>query len=100
MAILTVEEAAEVCRADSDHEYLLLQSYVDAASIWINRVTEGEFGLDAPEDIKLAARMLVAHWHDNRGSAMVDRTYVIPFGVRMLVANHRSFAHGSGNEIG
>lgn len=93
MAILTLDDAKLALRVDHDHEDVLIQGYIDAAEQWINRVTGKTFD-PAPADVTLAAQMLVAHWYDARAAASEKAMQAVPFGVRALIANHRSFAHG------
>lgn len=93
MAILTLEDAKLALRIDHAHEDVLIQGYIDAADAWVSRVTGKSFD-PAPADVKQAARMLVAHWYDNREAASEKAMQAVPFGVRALIANHRSFAHG------
>lgn len=95
MAILELSEAKRVLRVDHDDEDTDIQAYIDAAERWIGKVIGKEVN---PEnaDLRQAARMLVSHWYDPTGRAAVaDRvTTAVPFGVRALLANHRSFVHG------
>lgn len=93
MAILTIAEAKEAARIDSDDEILTIQAYADAAQVWIERVTGKTFD-PAPEDVKQAARMLVAYWYDQRHAATEDARTDAPMGVRAMLATRRSFAHG------
>lgn len=90
--ILTLDEARRAARVLHDDDDLLIQSYADAAQVWIERVTGAVFD-PAPEDVKQIARLLVAHWYDNRhaaGEGMAET----PLGVRSLIATRRRFAHG------
>lgn len=98
MSILSVFDARLAARVDGDDENLLLQSYSDAATAWINRVTGKNFDADAPEDVKQAARMLVAHWFDQRSAVAEVQQRSVPYGVRALLASHRTFAHGQRQE--
>lgn len=81
-------------RVDDNDEDALIGGYILAAEAWIKRVTGKEFAEGAPEDIQQAAAMLVAHWYDQRAAASDEASRPVPFGVRALVAGHRSFAHG------
>ncbi|WP_206774426.1 head-tail connector protein, partial [Bacillus cereus] len=58
--VLTVEEAKKYLRVDGDEEDDLITSFVEAAEIYIKNV-------DLKSELaKLAARILIAHWHENR----------------------------------
>ncbi|MDB5654289.1 MAG: hypothetical protein JWQ94_1902 [Tardiphaga sp.] len=46
---------------------------------------------DVPEPLRLALRMLVAHWYDNRG-VVASGTALLPAGVAALIAPHRGLA--------
>jgi uncharacterized phiE125 gp8 family phage protein len=49
----------------------------------------GNAGTDAPEGIRMAARLLVSHWYDNR-SAVTERGAVeVPMAVKFLLAKYR-----------
>lgn len=93
MAILSLDDAKACLRVDHDEEDLLIQGYMDAAQAWIERVTGRTFE-SAPADIQQAARMLIAHWYDTRAGVSEKAMAAVPMGIRSLVANHRSFAHG------
>ena len=79
MAILSLDDAKACLRVDHDEEDLLIQ---------------GKTFDPAPADIQQAARMLVAHWYDTRTGVSEKAMAAVPMGIRSLVANHRSFAHG------
>ncbi|MGQ7792922.1 head-tail connector protein [Faunimonas sp. B44] len=50
----------------------------------------GTSGVDVPQPIRLAIRMLVAHWYENRSPAMSsDRPLEGPAGWRALIAPYR-----------
>lgn len=93
--ILTLTEAKEAANIGSgqDEWDLLIQAYSDAAQIWIERVT-GKIYDPAPEDVKQAARMLVAFWFINRDAATETARTAVPYGVSAMLATRRSFAHG------
>lgn len=93
MPILTLDQAKAVCRVDHYHEDELIQGYADAAEAWIDRVTGKTFN-PAPADIMQAARMLVAFWYDARSGVSENTMTAVPLGIRAMLANHRSFAHG------
>jgi uncharacterized phiE125 gp8 family phage protein len=50
----------------------------------------GSSGVDVPQPLRLAMRLLVTHWFENRSAAMLgDGTSATPFGYRALVAPFR-----------
>ncbi|MBB1247453.1 head-tail connector protein [Rhizobium sp. G21] len=54
-------------------------------------VTAG-YGDDAnavPPSIRLALKMLVAHWYERREATQIESFVDLPFGVRALLAPHR-----------
>ncbi|PHG55647.1 head-tail connector protein [Bacillus toyonensis] len=63
--VLTVEEAKKYLRVDGDEEDDLITSFVEAAEIYIKNATSKHVDVKS-ELAKLAARILIAHWHENR----------------------------------
>ncbi|HEQ3529088.1 head-tail connector protein [Bacillus thuringiensis] len=63
--VLTVEEAKKYLRVDGDEEDDLITSFVIAAEIYIQNATGQDVKLDS-ELAKLAARILISHWYENR----------------------------------
>ncbi|MED2492498.1 head-tail connector protein, partial [Bacillus thuringiensis] len=63
--VLTLEEAKKYLRVDGDEEDDLITSFVEAAEIYIKNATSKNVDLKS-ELAKLAARILIAHWHENR----------------------------------
>ncbi|HDW3058518.1 TPA: phage gp6-like head-tail connector protein [Bacillus cereus] len=64
--VLTVEEAKKYLRVDGDEEEDdLITSFVIAAEIYIQNATGQDVKLDS-ELAKLAARILISHWYENR----------------------------------
>ncbi|PHG55566.1 head-tail connector protein [Bacillus toyonensis] len=63
--VLTLEEAKKYLRVDGDEEDDLITSFVEAAEIYIKNATSKHVDLNS-ELAKLAARILIAHWHENR----------------------------------
>lgn len=50
----------------------------------------GASGLDVPQPLRQAVRMLVAHWYENRGAVVMGETWTAtPFGYREMVAPYR-----------
>lgn len=86
-------------RVDHDDEDWLIQGYCDAAQAWIERVTAKTFD-PAPADIQQVARMLVAHWYDTRLAVTEAQMMPVPYGIKALIANHRSFGHGDVDATG
>ncbi|OOR14196.1 DNA-packaging protein [Bacillus cereus] len=63
--VLTLEEAKKYLRADGDEEDDLITSFVTAAEIYIKNATSKNVDLKS-ELAKLAARILISHWYENR----------------------------------
>lgn len=49
-------------------------------------------GSAAPHSVKMAIKLLVGQWFEQRAAAVEKTTYEIPNGIAALLANHRSFA--------
>lgn len=62
---LTLEEAKKYLRVDGDEEDELITSFIAAAEIYIKNATSKNVDLKS-ELAKLAARILIAHWYENR----------------------------------
>ncbi|MGE6344940.1 head-tail connector protein [Bacillus mycoides] len=63
--VLTLEEAKKYLRVDGDEEDDLITSFITAAEIYIKNATGKNVDLKS-ELAKLAARILIAHWYENR----------------------------------
>ncbi|MFY0167302.1 head-tail connector protein [Bacillus anthracis] len=63
--ILKLEEAKGYLRVDGNEEDTLIESLIIAAEIYIKNATSKNVNLKS-ELAKLAARILIAHWHENR----------------------------------
>ncbi|MED3090806.1 head-tail connector protein [Bacillus toyonensis] len=63
--VLTLEEAKKYLRVDGDEEDDLITSFVTAAEIYIKNATSKNVDVKS-ELAKLATRILIAHWHENR----------------------------------
>ncbi|MEE6183175.1 head-tail connector protein [Bacillus pretiosus] len=63
--VLTLEEAKKYLRVDGDEEDELITSFIAAAEIYIKNATSKNVDLKS-ELAKLAARILIAHWYENR----------------------------------
>ena len=63
--VLKLEEAKEYLRVDGNEEDMLITSLITAAEIYIKNATSKNVDLKS-ELAKLAARILIAHWHENR----------------------------------
>lgn len=78
---MTLEEAKNYLRVDTDDDDALIQALITAAESYINQQTgktkmivgTGEDGQPVYKDIKeselwkLAVKLLLAHWYENRG---------------------------------
>ncbi|MGB9813525.1 MAG: head-tail connector protein [Thermovenabulum sp.] len=64
--ILTLEEAKKFLRVDDDAEDVLIQGLITSAEEYIKNATGKTFD-SANELAKLACKLLVAHWYENRG---------------------------------
>lgn len=62
---LTLEEAKKYLRVDGDEEDELITSFIVAAEIYIKNATSKNVDLKS-ELAKLAARILISHWYENR----------------------------------
>ena len=62
---LTLEEAKKYLRVDGNEEDDLIASFVTAAEIYIKNSTSKNVELKS-ELAKLAARILISHWYENR----------------------------------
>ncbi|TKI81574.1 head-tail connector protein [Bacillus mycoides] len=63
--VLKLEEAKEYLRVDGDEEDSLISSFITAAEIYIKNATSKNIDLKS-ELAKLAARILISHWYENR----------------------------------
>ncbi|MEH7220332.1 head-tail connector protein [Bacillus toyonensis] len=63
--VLTLEEAKKYLRVDGDEEDDFITSFIIAAEIYIKNATSKTVDLKS-ELAKLAARILIAHWHEKR----------------------------------
>ncbi len=86
------------CRIDSDDEDDLLNEMIAAAKNQIfgqcgkTSYVNGEvepIRLEDTELFKLAVKMLVAHWYDNRGAVSVGEMKNIPYAVDSIIAEFR-----------
>lgn len=63
--VLTLDEAKAYLRVDGSEEDMLITSLVGAAEQYIKNATSKS--VDAKSELaKLAARILIAHWYENR----------------------------------
>lgn len=63
--VLKLEEAKGYLRVDGDEEDMLITSFIEASEIYIKNATSKNVDLKS-ELAKLAARILIAHWYENR----------------------------------
>ncbi|WP_144508013.1 head-tail connector protein [Bacillus mycoides] len=62
---LTLEEAKVYLRVDGNEEDMLITSFIEVAEIYIKNATSKNVDLKS-ELAKLAARILISHWYENR----------------------------------
>ena len=72
----------------------LINPVAEAASYEIDfTVGYGPSGLDVPQPLRQAIRLLVTHWFENRSAATLgDAAIAMPLGYRELVAPYRRMA--------
>lgn len=63
--VLKLEEAKAYLRVDGNEEDMLITSFITAAERYIKNATSKDVNLN-DELAKLAARILIAHWYENR----------------------------------
>lgn len=51
----------------------------------------GDNASKVPHPIIVAAKMLVAHWYENRGATTADRLDTLPIGVEALIRGYRRY---------
>ena len=79
-----IVEMDGIARADFD----FIDQFIADKAIDIE-TTESSMAIPAVQ----IARMLVAHWFDNRNATSEDARTAVPYGVKALLATRRSFAH-------
>jgi uncharacterized phiE125 gp8 family phage protein len=77
-----------------DGSVRLLEPVADAAEYEIDFTAGyGESGADVPEPLRLAMRLLVTHWFENRSAAVLGAdAAALPFGYREIVSPYRRLA--------
>ncbi|MDD0821560.1 head-tail connector protein [Bacillus cereus] len=80
--VLTLEEAKKYLRVDGDEEDDLITSFVIAAEQYIKNSTSKNVNLN-DELAKLAARILIAHWYENREP--VGKTGKLSFSLQSIL---------------
>lgn len=77
--IVDLDTAKEHLRIESDDEDSLIEKYIFAAELWIKNYIDQDIpGADEspntiPDDLKLAALVLIADFYTNRGDEMKDQ---------------------------
>jgi uncharacterized phage protein (predicted DNA packaging) len=103
MAFATLEELKAQARIDFDDEDALLQSYLDAATIYVTGFLDDASipvtGDPASEDVKQATLLIAAAWYDNRAtivgtSSQSQMPQEIPYGARELLTQLRGWCFG------
>ena len=81
----------ELDQTDEDSELMLLER---AAHLHTENVLrrQGQLDADAPENIKTAVLILVAHWYRNREAVVAGRIEVIPFTYNALISTEKNYA--------
>lgn len=80
--IITLEEAKEFLKVDHTAEDVLIQNLITAAENYIYNATGKQF--DATNELaRLAVKLLVAHWYENR--AIVGDAKKIEFSLDVIL---------------
>lgn len=107
MNLVTLDEARAQVRVESDYPVDQLQPCIDAADDFVpaylrRNLYADAAALDAAQDpdgivagpaIKMAARILVAHYYAYREATTEPAAVVVPFGVRDLLEPFRRKVH-------
>lgn len=80
--VLKLEEAKEYLRVDGNEEDMLITSLITAAEQYIKNSTSKDVNLN-DELAKLAARILIAHWYENREP--VGKTGKLSFSLQSIL---------------
>ncbi|PFA49642.1 head-tail connector protein [Bacillus cereus] len=94
--VLTLEEAKKYLRVDGDEEDNLITSFVEAAEIYIKNATSKNIDLKS-ELATLAARILIAHWYENREA--VGKAEQLAFSLQSILIQLQ-YCGGDSNESG
>ncbi|PEV74139.1 head-tail connector protein [Bacillus cereus] len=92
--VLTVEEAKKYLRVDGNEEDDLITSFVEAAEIYIKNATSKTVDLKS-ELATLAARILIAHWYENREA--VGKAEQLLFSLQSILVQLQ-YSGGDSNE--
>ncbi|PEQ51705.1 head-tail connector protein [Bacillus cereus] len=92
--VLTVEEAKKYLRVDGDEEDDLITSFIEAAEIYIKNATSKNVDLKS-ELATLAARILIAHWYENREA--VGKAEQLAFSLQSILIQLQ-YSGGDANE--
>lgn len=97
MSIISAEEAERHLNVTSYEDGIEIGDLIDAAEAFVDRwLPEGEKLADrdpVPADLKLAIKMLVGHWYENREATLVGiSAEELPLGVWDIINQHRGWA--------
>ena len=93
--INSVEDTKAFLNVTGSDDDALITSLIEAAESWLDRWLETPMAeMDAvPADLKHAAKMLVAHFYENREASLVGvSAEEVPFGVMDIVNAHRAWS--------
>lgn len=107
MNLVTIDDARSQCRVDGADNDADLQACIDAADDYVPAylrralyadaatlaAANDETGIVAGAAIKMAARILVAHYYAYREATTEPAATVVPFGVRDLLEPFRRKVH-------
>ncbi|MGQ2971832.1 head-tail connector protein [Brevundimonas mediterranea] len=91
--IMTLDEAKAFLRFDSDDEDTLISSLMATATETAMAHADGLAEDDeAPESVKTAALLLMAHWFENREAVNIGNiTTMVPLGALWLANRYRKW---------
>ena len=94
--VLTLDEIKLHCHIepDQDVEDTLLLDYERAAHIHTENVLRrpGELDSKAPENVKVAMLVLIAHWYRNRETSGDDKFRELPLAYSALIATETEYS--------
>lgn len=92
--VLKLEEAKEYLRVDGNEEDMLILSLITAAERYIQNATSKDVHLD-DELAKLAARILISHWYENREA--IGKAEQLAFSLQTMLVQLQ-YCGGDSNE--